>query len=51
MNIFHGQNLKEVDDPEKAQDLMLKHQEECKTCGGYKRLVLAKEFLSFFSST
>ncbi|CAX40408.1 pyrimidine precursor biosynthesis enzyme, putative [Candida dubliniensis CD36] len=32
---------KEVDDPEKAQDLMLKHQEECKACGGYKRLVPA----------
>lgn len=31
---------KEVSDPLKAQELMAKHQEECKTCGGYKRLVL-----------
>lgn len=31
---------KEVEDPTKAQELMLKHQEECKACGGYRRLVL-----------
>ncbi|CAI5756247.1 unnamed protein product [Candida verbasci] len=30
----------EVEDPIKAQELMLKHQQECKTCGGYKRLIL-----------
>ncbi|KAI5957233.1 THI5 [Candida jiufengensis] len=30
---------KEVEDPLKAQALMAKHQEQCKTCGGYRRLV------------
>ncbi|CAK9437521.1 uncharacterized protein LODBEIA_P18990 [Lodderomyces beijingensis] len=32
---------KEVEDPLKAQQLMAKHQEECKACGGYRRLALA----------
>lgn len=31
---------KEVEDPEKAQELMLVHQEECRACGGYRRLVV-----------
>lgn len=32
---------KEVEDPMLAQELMLKHQEECRSCrGGYRRLVL-----------
>lgn len=29
-----------VEDPLKAQELMAEHQEECKACGGYRRLVL-----------
>ncbi|KAI5959292.1 THI5 [Candida pseudojiufengensis] len=29
----------EVEDPLKAQALMAKHQEECKECGGYRRLI------------
>jgi pyrimidine precursor biosynthesis enzyme len=31
---------KEVDDPIKAQELMLEHQLECRSCGGYRRLEL-----------
>lgn len=31
---------KEVADPTKAQELMLEHQEECRACGGYRRLEL-----------
>lgn len=31
---------KEVSDPTKAQELMLEHQEECRACGGYRRLEL-----------
>ncbi|KAK7676538.1 4-amino-5-hydroxymethyl-2-methylpyrimidine phosphate synthase [Cerrena zonata] len=31
---------KEVDDPTKAQEMMLAHQEECKACGGYRRLAV-----------
>lgn len=31
---------KEVEDPTKAQELMLLHQEECKACGGYRRLAV-----------
>lgn len=30
----------EVSDPTKAQELMLEHQEECRACGGYRRLEL-----------
>ena len=30
----------EVEDPIEAQNLMLKHQEECKSCGGYRRLAV-----------
>lgn len=31
---------KEVDDPLKAQKLMADHQDECRSCGGYRRLCL-----------
>lgn len=31
----------EQSDPDKVQDLMLLHQQECRACGGYRRLVIS----------